>query len=110
MMIMSSLILGDSQPINGSGRNGCIRVLIEDLLVQLLCLSPLLFHGGHTRQSHQKLRGKIVLGKITFDSITLFPVLVQNQNAWGPDSFKAPESGGIFFDVNANGNKVLFDK
>jgi hypothetical protein len=78
------------------------------LLVQLLRLAPLLFHGGHTRQSHQKLGGKVVFGKVTFNPVPLFSVFIQNQGAGSPDGFKAPESGGIFLDVNANGNEVLF--
>ena len=107
---MGSLIFCNSQPIHGSRSNRGIRIFIENLLIQLLCVGPLFFHNSHPSQSHQELRREIIFREVSFDSEALFPVLVENYDGWGPHGLKAPKPGRIFLDVNSDWDEVLFDK
>jgi len=110
MMVMGSLILGDTQPIHSSRRNGCSGIFIDDLLKQLFRIAPLLFHDGHARQSHQELCREIIFRQVSLDPEALLPVLIQYQNGWRPHRLEARKASRIFLDVNSDWDEVLFDK
>lgn len=110
MMVMRSLIFGNAQPVHRSRSNGRIRVFVQDLLKQPFRIWPLLFHDGHARQSHQELRREIIFRKVPFNAIALFAVFIKDDHGGRPHGLKPTESGGIFLDVNSDGNEILFNK
>lgn len=103
-------ILRNSQPIHGAGSNCSIRIFVQDLLQKLSRILPFLFHNGDARQTHQELRGEIIFGKIAFNPIPFLAAFIKDDYCGRPHRFKAPEAGGIFLDVNSDGNKVLLNE
>jgi hypothetical protein len=83
---------------------------LNDLIVKAFRVGPLFVHERDTREPQQKLGSKFIFWKVTFNAMTLFSVFIENQDGRSPDRIKAVEPGGIFLDVNSNGNEVLFDE
>jgi hypothetical protein len=53
---------------------------------------------------------KPVFRQVAFDPITLDALRIQDDNRWCPDSLKAFEVSGIFFDVGFERDKSLVDE
>ena len=53
---------------------------------------------------------KPVFRQVAFDPITLDALGIQDDNRWCPDSLKAFEISGIFFDVSCEWDKSLVDE
>jgi hypothetical protein len=109
-MIVRPLVLGHAQPVHSGRSNGGLWIFLQNLLVKLFRIGPILLHDGHTRQAHQQLRRELVFRQVALNAESLFAIFVENNNGWRPDRFKAPESGWVFLDVNSNGNEILFDE
>jgi hypothetical protein len=110
MMVMRRLVLGHTQPVHCRRRHGRLGIFIQNLLVEFLSIRPLLFHNRHARQPHQELCGELVFWKVTFNTEALLPIFIKDKDGWRPNRFKAPEPCWIFFDMNSNGDEVLFDE
>jgi hypothetical protein len=55
------------------------------------------------------VRGKLVAGKVPFDSKTLFAVLVEDQRSRRPQDVEAVKARGVLFDVNGRRNELFVD-
>lgn len=110
VMIVRLLVFRNTLPVDSRWSGRCIWILLQNLLEQLFRFGPLLLHDVDARQSQQELRGEFVFGQIAFDAETLLTILIQDDRGRRPDRFKASKSGGIFLDVDADRNEVLFDE
>ena len=97
-------------PVDRFRRGFTVGILLQNFVLKLFRVRPLLLHKNDARKPQQQLCCKFVFGQIPLDAVPLFAVFVQHQGSWRPDGVKAVEPGRVFLDVDCNGDKFLIDK
>jgi hypothetical protein len=84
--------------------------MLEHFGVPAFRISPVFTHKRHTSKTQFQLRTKLVFRQITLDAKPLFPVRIENNHGWRPQSVETMEVNRVFFDVCLERHEVGVDK
>ena len=109
-MIVGRFVLTHCTPVNRFCRHAGRRELLDHLGINLLGVREFLLHEVQACDGHVQVRVKPVLRQITFDSIALLTVGIQDQNCRRPESVESFEPRGMFFYVSFERDESLMNK
>ena len=109
-VVVSRLVLTDSAPVDGLGRDRNIPISLGQTGKDLLCVQPLLAHEGDARQPNFQTRAEPVCRQVAFKAITFLTVRVCNENRRRPNRVEALEPCGMLFDMGFERDECLVDE
>jgi hypothetical protein len=108
--LAAGLVLGYSGPVQGLWRHIRLRVPLDNRAEGALRLGPLITGERSFGQSELKVREELGSRKISLEPVALSAIRVEHDQRGSPLRPEALERGGLFFNVNLDGDEMPADE